>query len=244
VPQGGSFGQLFSELNTCVTQSQVSCSGSQATPTEQALIKIANTFKRVTGALYAVVLTDGPPSQNCAVDSTSMDTVCEQTSNQIFAMREGTPSISTFVTVIGTPTADDPNNPAAGNTCLSNMANNGGHVRSGSPSPTYMQALTESSVQANLVAIVRSTICRIDIVQSGFDPTVDADGVVLYNNDMLVPRDPIDQPADGWSFDLASKSTIVLNGALCDYVINKGAARHVTLKGCLRSSTSFPSPTH
>jgi hypothetical protein len=148
--------------------------------------------------------------------------------------------------VLGTP-PDDPNNPGAPIKCLSNMANAGGHVLNGTPSPSYIQALTDNQVGAQLTTIVKSTICRIDITQPGFDPNVDADGVTVEYNQLLVNRDLPNQPVNGWSFDtdFNARSTIILNGTLCDNVINKGgAARHLAVKGCLRSSTPFPSPAH
>jgi hypothetical protein len=241
VPLNGSYNQLYSNLSACINQ--VSCDGFSATPTAQALSRIASTFHRVTGALYAVVITDGPPNPGCALDPSNMtDSACDQTANQIFSMRNGSPQISTFVMVLGTP-SEDPSNPGAASMCLSSMANAGGHVRSGTPSPSYIQTLTENQVEANLNTIARNTICRVDITQQGFDPNFDADGVEVDYNGVPMTRDPLNQPRDGWSFDLdPNAKTIILNGALCDNVINSKGTRHLTVKGCLRSSTQFPSP--
>ena len=106
-------------LSQCSMSSQsLTCNtNSDSAPTGQALQKIANSWKQNSSnaPLYALLLTDGAPSNDCAFDSSpSAGNACEQTTNLINDMNGGstfsspvTP-ITTIVMAIGAVDLDAP----------------------------------------------------------------------------------------------------------------------------------------
>jgi len=208
------------------------CAETDATPTGQALKKIAN---NLTGRwLYAVVLTDGPPT--CFIDSSSPDPACEQTQQQISRMASFSPSttaISTLIVAIGSDSPDDAGNPGAGNSCLTKLSAAGGYPTA--TPPFYVTATTESQVHSVVDNLVTSMICRIDITEANYDPT----RLEVDFGSAVVAPDPTRN--NGWDLD-RNTGRITIYGPACSSVIAgmKTSSHRISVKGCV--DTSHPSP--
>jgi hypothetical protein len=234
-------------LSQCSMSSQsLTCNtNSDSAPTGQALQKIANSWKQNSSnaPLYALLLTDGAPSNDCAFDSSpSAGNACEQTTNWINDMSSGstfsspvTP-ITTIVMAIGAVELDAPPPPSTPtyNSCLNKMAFAGGRPAVNSPT-AYTLASTEASVHTQIDWIVTNAICTFDI-DSSFDPKSMYE--VDYNGSQIGS-----DPLNGFTLD---KTKLTLTGSWCSTLITamKNSTRHnITVKGCLDPSHPFqPQP--
>jgi len=225
---GGIVSAISMRLMACTNNSQNNCAFTDATPTGQALKKVVNA---ITGKwLYAVLLTDGGPSPNCVLSSSSPD-VCVETQQQISSMsNESSPTpISTFVVGVGdsiSPNDED---------CLGGMATAGGH--STGTAPFYIVANTEALVRSQVDAIVASTICNVDVIDS-FDTSRPIE--VDFNN-AAIPNDPT--KTNGWDLD-RNKSRITFYGPACTTLIQelKTTPKRVVVKACVDPSHAFQQP--
>jgi hypothetical protein len=233
-------------LSQCSMSSQsLTCNtSSDSVPTGQALQKIANSWRQNSSnaPLYAFLLTDGAPSNDCAFDSSpSAGNACEQTTNLINDMNSGntfsspvTP-ITTIVIAIGAVELDAPPPPSTAtyNSCLNKMAFAGGHPATNSPT-AYTLASTEASVHTQIDMIVTNAICTFDI-DSNFDPKNPYE--IDYNGSLI-----LSDPVNGWTLD---RTKLTFNGALCTTLMTamKNSTRHnVTVKSCVDPSHPFQQP--
>jgi len=230
-------------LGTCVSNQSLTCNtNSDVVPTGQAMKKIANAFhNNTTNTLYALLLTDGPPTMNCPLDPAQpTDDACDQTANQIQAMFNGDFSIfpiTTFVVGIG----DIPPDPGSTiNGCLNKMALAGGHPALASP--FYSLASTDTAVDPLIDTFVTNAICAIDINDPAFDPNRPIE--VDFKNMQMLQPDPI----NGWTLE---KTRLIFNGSLCMTLIQglknaSNPSRYVTanviVKQCVDPSHPFQQP--
>lgn len=218
-------------LNTCASSQSLTCNGStDVVPTGQALNKIANTFKHnTTNSLYALLLTDGPPTSNCPLDPTQPDDACDQANVLMSDMSKGnlSPSpITTFVIGIG-DVAPDPMTTPPANNCLNRLAFSGGHPAP--TSPFYALATTDTSVRAQIDTIVTNAICQVDIDDQFFDPNHPFQ-VFDVNGSMILP-----DPMNGWTLD-PNKSRLTFTGSSCANLITalKTTSHHpISVKACI-----------
>ena len=209
---------------------QYNCIGSSESPSGQALQKIARTFQHtptIAGQLYALLMTDGPPSCPLFSSSTPME-ACDDAASQISDMNIGPPRIGTFVVALGDVDVSNVQ-------CFNNLASAGGHASGG---PTfYYPANTEALVRSQIDKIVTSTICRLNISpqQGALDPNparldVQVRGQSIPNMD----------PTNGYAIN---GTQIDFVGAACTTLIGGLKSSRVTVKGCPDPrSPSFPSP--
>ncbi len=211
---------------------QYNCVGSDATPSLQALNKIRSNLKSSPGPIYTLLLTDGPPT--CATDS--MSDPCDQAAQTVSDMFKSA-QIATAVVAVGDVQIDSDDGGPPANTCLSNIANAGGHP-SGTSRPFYYVANTEGLVHSEVDSIVAGTICHVDIT----DSTVDLNPFRLEVdvNGTPIPFDPL----NGWTL---SDARIDFWGTSCSTLISALSrnSNRVVVKGCsLTAPSPFPSPTH
>ncbi len=233
-------------LNQCSmsTQSLICDSSSDGVPTQQALTKVASFFKRMSNTLYALLLTDAEPSNDCVMDtSPSAGDACEQTTVFLNEMSTGntpngpTAPITTIVMAIGGVelTAPHSSTPPTYNGCLNNMAFAGGHPALNSPT-AYTLASTEASVHTQIDTIVTNAICTFDIIDSSFDPNGRFE--IDYNGSAMIASDPV----NGWTVD---KTKLTFNGSLCTTLITamKNSTKHsVAVRECVDPSHPFQQP--
>jgi len=232
-------GAILDKMNSCWNPAagQYNCLGSSEAPSAQALKKISTSLKNSMGPLYAILLTDGPPS--CSLDSTP--DVCDQTAQLVSDMALSLPHIVTAVVAIGDVPIDSDDGGPPINNCLSNIAFAGGQP-SGMSSPFYYVANTDVLARSQIDSVVSGTICHIDITEPSFDqnPTrleVDVNGTPI-------PNDPI----NGWTLStrLDGVPRLDFSGTGCTSLIsglNRSSPR-VVVKGCPdpRAPAPFPSP--
>jgi hypothetical protein len=230
---------ISSMMNSCWNPSmqQYNCIGSNESPSGQALQKIARTFRNTStsaGQLYALLLTDGPPS--CATFDPNSTDFCDQAAQQISNMNIGPPKIGTFVVVLGDVT--DPKNVQ----CFNNLASAGATSGGGS---SYYPANTEALVHSQIDHIVASTICHLNINpnQQPFDPNPARLEVDVNVKGTPMPIANVD-PTNGYAVTTTASGThIDFVGNACSTLISgllKGI-RAITVRGC---QPSFPSPAH
>jgi len=221
-------------MNQCwsLSMQQYNCIGSSESPSGQALQKIARTFRNTStsaGQLYALLLTDGPPS--CAVFDPMAPDFCDQTASQISDMNIGPPKIGTFVVVLGTVT--DSKNIQ----CFNNLASAGATSGGGS---SYYPADTEALVGFQIDRILSSTVCRLNISpnQQPFDQNPARIEVDVKNGQPILNTDAsngyaVTTTASGTHIDFVGTACTMLIGAL------KSSPRSISVRGC---QPLFPSP--
>lgn len=242
-----------SSLFQCMSSQSLTCNNSDSAPTGQALQKIASAWRNNTTnqPLYTLLLTDGKPSDDCALDSSSSAlNACEQTVNFLADMLSGSvfrtpaPPITTIVLAIGAVELDAPPSPSQPtyNSCLNKMAFAGGHPAQ-TPNPqaaAYTLLSTDASVRPQIDTLVTNAICTFDI-DSSFDPLGKYE--VDYNsgssNGSTIPSDPTN------GFTLLDKTRLMLTGSWCNTLMMamKNSTHHsVTIRECVDPTHSFQQP--
>jgi hypothetical protein len=232
---GGAASSISTMMNKCWSPSmqQYNCIGSGVSPSGHALQKIAKTFRNTQtsgGQLYALLLTDGPPT--CPLFSSNAADSCDDAATQASGMNLGTPNIGTFVVAVGDIDPRD-------GQCFTNLASAGGHPNTTGPNNWYV-ADTEALVHSQVDRIVASTICHLNVSpnQQPFDPSPSRLEVDVRGAPAPIPN--VDSTNGYVVTTTASGTHIDFVGRACDAL---NAARikgsRITVQGC---QPSFPAP--
>lgn len=196
------------------------------------------------GKRVLVVVTDGAAT-DCEGNS---EPECPDIVNAVTTLKNGTPSITTFVIGVGDPAATSDS--VYSETFLSNLANAGGAAPAGcnaawdgqnpTGTPCHFQvtpgAKTAAQIQTEMAAAFDAIAAKVQSCEltlnktSPIDPAkvnvVFADG---SGKESQVPKDG----ANGWKYDdETNPSKVILNGSACTALKTDPAAKVTIVIGC------------
>jgi hypothetical protein len=207
------------QLDECPNSPQ--CINTDQTPTAQVLSRIGSALPSgLLGFWYTLLVTDGEPS--CASGQSSKD-LCDQARDEISML--DSLNVSTYVVGIGGDLTPSSGDPSVGNQCLNALALAGGTNRTTTPYYYAASNLANSDLHNALVTIANQAVCHLALANN--NTQFDRDRVDLAMGSSLIPRDtsggsgPQDAgPANGWSFDPGSTSTITVVGKACETFVS------------------------